>query len=182
MRLFIAVDIPEKVKDELISYQKYLKTNGFHARWVSKENIHLTLAFLGEVDEKNIDVYVDIMTATISNFDKFTIAVGSPGCFSSRGDARVIWAGLAGNIDVLKTLQAGLSMGLKRHGYVEDKHFQAHLTLGREGMNLPLYKELSSAWKWNSDMRFEVRNIILFSSELRSGGPIYSEVAAVNLK
>lgn len=111
----------------------------------------------------------------------YTIA-GSPGCFSSRGDARVIWAGLAGNIDVLKTLQAGLSMGLKRHGYVEDKHFQAHLTLGREGMNLPLYKELSSAWKWNSDMRFEVRNIILFSSELRSGGPIYSEVAAKHSK
>lgn len=125
MRLFIAIELPVELKRALGK----LKSDLPGARWVSAEQIHLTLAFLGEVEEAN----VERLRAELAriHLPPFTLTLTGTGCFPHRQRPRVLWVGLAPQprlTELAAAVQAAiLACGLP----VEDRPFSAHITLAR---------------------------------------------------
>src|SRR5688572_9747027 len=132
LRLFVAVDLPEEVRETLTTMQQGLAG----ARWVSRAQMHLTLHFLGEVSEETAE---RIHTALASvQADAFMMALRSTGTFPPKGAARVLWAGIEAN-PALTALHAAAGEALKQTGYQpEDRPYSPHITLAR-------FKEAPSA-------------------------------------
>ena len=132
IRLFIAIRVPPEVRDALAAEQRRLAESGVSMRWVRPEGMHLTLVFLGNVAEDR-RVATEAATEWAAQLvAPLRLAVSSLGCFPARGTPRVLWAGLAGEIEPLRALQRDLDARLRAAGFaVEDRRFTPHLTLGR---------------------------------------------------
>ncbi|MEK6699325.1 MAG: RNA 2',3'-cyclic phosphodiesterase [Nitrospirota bacterium] len=184
MRTFIAIEIPDEIKREMARAQEQLKRSGVEAGWTRPEGIHLTLKFLGEVEESRIPDIMAALTGAARNTGGFRIEIAGAGAFPNPKNARVVWLGISGDRDKLATLQAAVEeamvgLGMER----EDRAFTPHLTLGR-------IKDIRSRDPWLAalnemkDIRltgFEVDHISLMRSELKPSGAVYTEIGKVEL-
>jgi len=175
-RLFIAIELPDQVKQNLVK----LQTPVPGAKWVPVDQLHLTLAFLGEVDETVTDqLLVALSGITVSTF---TLRFSGVGCFPDRRRPRVLWVGLEKN-PYLESLadqvrSAVLSCGILQ----EERPFSPHITLarlrqpaGREVVRFldqPLTHELP---------KIAVREFILFRSQLTAAGAIHTPLNTISL-
>jgi RNA 2',3'-cyclic 3'-phosphodiesterase len=184
-RAFIAIELPEDVRSFLGEAQKVLKTYGFRVKWVRPQNIHLTLKFLGNTDTADTDTIVEAMALAVKDYAAVPLAAKGIGVFPDIRRPRVIWAGMNGQIEILKDLQQTLDSHLAGLGFPgETRRFKAHLTLGRVRGKIAsaLLIEAIDRLKGFESESFEVSQIILFKSELRPGGAVYSKVQRVFLK
>ena len=182
LRAFIAIDLPASIRSSLAETQEILKSFGLRVKWVRPQNIHLTLKFLGNIDSDDIDKIIAAMTVTAKDFKGVSLSVKEIGVFPDIRRSRVIWAGLDGQLEILENLQQTLDGHLAGLGYPkETRAFRGHLTLGRvkgkiasAGMKAAIEK----LKKFGSES-FEISEIILFKSELRPTGAVYSKVQRV---
>ncbi|MCX8189664.1 MAG: RNA 2',3'-cyclic phosphodiesterase [Candidatus Diapherotrites archaeon] len=171
MRVFIAVNIPENVKEEL--WQKFsgkLRRKGIKV--VERENLHITLLFLGEVPE-NYGEMIKAKLMPLREFGKFELSFGEIGYF----EPRVLWIGFSCGEEKLKALHKEICYLL---GLVEER-FSAHLTIARN-------KNLNARDFWNlvEECRkericasFVVSSIDIMKSTLTKAGPIYEKIGEV---
>jgi 2'-5' RNA ligase len=132
IRTFIAVKLPETVLAAIGGVQERMAACGLNVRWVTTGNIHLTLKFLGEVDEDEVDGIAAVLTEAVHGFAPLRLAAAGAGVFPSVKRARVIWVGLAGQLPELAALQRSIEDRLATIGYPREKRpFSGHLTLGR---------------------------------------------------
>lgn len=177
MRLFIAFDIPDTVKKQLVSIQDAVKTDA-KIKWVAAGNMHLTLKFLGEVAEDKIDD-IKKRLAEVS-FDKFDIEVSALGVFPSEDYIRVIWVGFKNEG---KMAELAKKIRGKLPEFKDDYEFKAHLTMGRVKFvkdKKALIEELKKI-KVKSE-RFSVKEFKLYKSTLTMKGPIYKELGVFPAK
>lgn len=133
IRAFIAIDLPPEVLQCLddVSQQLREKLIGAPVRWVPVENIHLSLKFLGDVSESNIDMLTDFLQSIVSNGKQFEISVGGLGAYPKPHRPRVIWVGVEAPPDLMIT-QRSVESEISRLGYARERRpFNPHLTLGR---------------------------------------------------
>jgi len=172
MRLFIAFDIPESVKEQLVSIQEQIKTDA-KINWVKQENMHLTLKFLGEVAEDKVDDVKKKLSSV--KFKPFEVVVSEIGVFPSENYIRVIWVGLKDD-ESMQRLAKDVRGVLPE--FKDDYEFKAHLTIARVKFvkdKKALVDELKSI-KVKSE-KFKVENFKLYKSTLTGSGPVYEEVA-----
>src|SRR5690349_12066884 len=138
LRTFIAIEIPEEIKKEIAGQTAGLRRLvGKSVRWVTPENIHLTLKFLGEISSSNIDLLAQTLKIEAGGHAAFDITVGNVGAFPSPRRARVLWIGLDAP-PALSRLQHNIEAVTARLGYpADDKPFSAHLTVGRVREHIP---------------------------------------------
>ncbi|MGQ7280457.1 RNA 2',3'-cyclic phosphodiesterase [Brevibacillus thermoruber] len=179
MRLFVALDLPENVVQYIAGVQQRLRSQLAADRWQPLSNLHLTLHFLGDVDEKWLPALredLDIVSAIIP---PFSLQTGRLGAFPDAERPRVLWLGLGGQTDRLKQLHLLLGKRFELHPGVsfDRKPYRPHITLARgphaaDG-GLPLSE-------WNQDVlaqhppRWQVTSMHLFRSELRPGGAVHT--------
>lgn len=133
IRTFIAVDLPENVKEAIGQVSEQLQDilSGTPVRWVNAEKIHLTLKFLGDVSRENISIVQKILESEASKRQAMEIGIGGIGAFPKIRHPRVIWIGVEAPSDLFD-LRRGIESGVARLGYNYDKYdFTPHLTLGR---------------------------------------------------
>jgi 2'-5' RNA ligase len=184
IRTFIAVRLPEIVLAAIDSVQERLAAHGLNVRWVATGNIHLTLKFLGEVDEDEVEDIAAVLTEAVNGFAPLRLAAAGVGVFPSVKRARVIWVGLSGQLPELASLQRSIEDRLATIGYPPEKRpFSGHLTLGRV-KGLIAASRLTTAMGAFRDFAsetFEVDRVVLFKSDLRPTGAIYTELRQVTL-
>ncbi len=178
MRLFVAVELPEDVRDYLFNLENSLNSQDVKIKWVAKKNIHLTLKFLGYVDDSKVDDVKkrlkDIKHA------KFRVALNKLGWFPGGNNIRVIWIDVKPEEDVMR-LQKEVDSSLLDM-FSSEQRFYSHLTLGRvKGIRdkAAFLKRLQGV-----DVRkieFDVDEFILVESKLRRDGPIYTVVEKFKL-
>lgn len=185
MRTFIAIEIPDEVKKQMAEAQGRLKGSGVEASWTRPEGIHLTLKFLGEVEESRIPEIMDALTRAVKGTGGFRLEITGVGAFPNPKSARVVWIGVSGDLERLTALQSSVEeamagLGMER----EDRKFTPHLTLGRIK-----YIRLRDAWvsalDAMKDIRlagFDVDAVSLMKSELKRSGAVYTEIGRVELK
>lgn len=167
IRLFTAVEIPESVRLRLSLLQGGVPG----ARWIPKENLHLTLRFIGEVDERTANDIDEVLT--VLEAPAFELTLKGVGEFGGR-DARAVWAAVAPN-PALTRLVAKIESALQRMGLeAETRKFTPHVTLARL-KDAPLNKvsEFLGANGAFDSGSFPVRAFTLFSSHQTAKGSLY---------
>lgn len=131
VRSFVALEINAEVRSALAQIQNELKKTGAHVSWVPAVNIHLSLAFLGDVPRAMIGSVAQALCEAGCGTPAFSFTVAGVGSFGSRRSPRVIWAGVRPE-PLLIELHARVVTFLRRVGMtLERREFHPHLTLGR---------------------------------------------------
>lgn len=131
MRLFIAVELPSEVQGRLAVAQDRLRRAQADVSWVRAENLHLTLKFLGEIEEKRLGSIREALAAVARSSAPFQMEVMGLGSFGGRVP-RVVWVGVRDGAEPLTLLARQVETALARIGFPKEKReFTAHLTLGR---------------------------------------------------
>jgi 2'-5' RNA ligase len=152
-------------------------------KWVDPENIHLTMAFLGDTDDERITVADIALRKKCCGSGKFTFSLTGAGVFKNFRDPRVLWTGIE-ECERLINLNDQIMKGLKDVGFqLEDRPFKPHITLGR----IKFLRDtglLESAVKRYSGIHFQkvsVDEVKLFESILRPAGPVYKVLSKYRL-
>ncbi len=179
IRAFIALKLPENILSFIKKIQKDLKQYGFALRWVKPENIHLTLKFFGNVSDSEAENIKLALSDCIGRFSPLLLSANAIGVFPSIMRPKVIWVGISGQMPMLFSLQNVLEKRLEEVGFKkEDRPFQGHLTMGRFKGRVDSAKLVEAIKKYkdiNSDV-FAAEEIILYKSDLKPDGPVYTEL------
>jgi 2'-5' RNA ligase len=186
IRSFLAFELPVEIREQIRVISKELKKTALPVRWVKVDNIHLTILFLGSVDEDTIGDIEEKVNVVVKGFSAFKTKLNAVGAFPHWKRPRVIWIGLNGDIGRLSNLRNKLLEELKVLGFMPEKRpFRPHLTLGRfkgpidrgEDMKwiLDRYRDI------NSDL-YQLNELILYKSDLKPDGPVYTKMATWPLK
>ncbi len=181
-RAFIAVDLPETVRVFLAELQETIKSYEVPVKWVRPQNIHLTLKFLGDTDTAQTARIVAAMTLAARDCPGVSLTAKDIGVFPDLKRPRVVWAGVNGQLEILKNLQRTLDDHLADLGFPKDRRtFSAHLTMGRVKGKIvsARMKAAIDGLKGSESEPFEVDRIVLFKSELRPTGAVYTQVHQV---
>jgi RNA 2',3'-cyclic 3'-phosphodiesterase len=167
VRLFVAIALPDPVADELLMMQEGVTG----ARWSDRENLHLTLRFLGEVDGRDANAVDDALSAIRAT--KFTLQLKGAGEFGSKMP-RALWAGIAPN-EALLHLQRKIETALQRIGLdAEQRKFVPHVTLAYlKGAPRERVMDFVVRHALYASAPFEVEEFILYSSHLSPNGSSY---------
>ena len=188
IRTFIAIELPARVKGELSSTQMRLReATSCPARWVSAEGMHLTLCFLGEVSQAQIDTVKGVMTESAAHFPAFSLSLGNPGVFPSLRQPQIVWVGIQGSQAVLDGLHKSLEGSLRVIGYKpEGRSFSPHLTLARvrPEADITACANLATALgilQGCASVTWQVTEISLMKSQLGHGGAVYTHLYSSRL-
>ncbi|MFP4055272.1 MAG: RNA 2',3'-cyclic phosphodiesterase [Candidatus Brocadiia bacterium] len=177
MRAFIAIELDPAIRQRLAEAQEPLRQAGGKVKWVGAERMHLTVKFLGEIEEGQVDAVAEAMGAATAAAEPFEIALAGLGSFPPRGAPRVVWAGVRDASGALADLHRRLEGELEALGFEREKRpFRPHLTLGRvkdrrAGRALaPLIAQQES-----TDFGTQVVDaLVLFQSVLSPQGPTHT--------
>lgn len=176
MRLFIALDLPERTADNLERSASQLKQLSAKGKFVAKQNYHLTLHFLGEVAESDV-MYVQAAMDKIRNLPAPTLSVLQIGLMRT-GD--LVYAKIK-NAPELITLHETLGNALENLRFdVEHRAYRPHVTLARKAaFSLPFSEVTKSVTVFN--MPFCANKVVLYASVLGSDGPTYTPLYTITL-
>jgi RNA 2',3'-cyclic 3'-phosphodiesterase len=154
-----------------------------HIKWVEPQNMHLTLKFFGETDEKQIPVISQALEAAVAGSKPFNLKIANTGIFGSRYDPKVVWFGIEKQPE-LENLAKNIFTELAKQGWVPDRqNFVPHLTIGRikELKDKPLFQQIINRYNTIDIQQENVTEIVLYESILRREGPLYLKVFSVKL-
>ncbi|MEH6404861.1 MAG: RNA 2',3'-cyclic phosphodiesterase [Sneathiella sp.] len=177
MRLFVALRLPEEIKQEISTLRGGIP----EARWISDDNAHITLAFIG--DAPNADVMDIGLALSRIKHPEFELHLDSVGVFGNSKRPRVLWTGVSPS-DPLSLLQQKVAKTLTNLGIkLEDRKFKPHITLARVHMSpyekVRQYLSDNALFKTKS---ITIENFTLFSSHLAHSGAIYTEEMVLDLE
>ena len=172
MRCFIAIDLPETIKDEIIKIQKQIPE--FKGKLIEKENLHLTLKFLGEISEEMIKKVKEKLEKI--KFNKFNAKLGEVGIFSE-SFVRIVWLKLENCDELQKEIDSALADLFKK-----EERFMSHLTIARVKFIQDKKDFIEKLKKIEvKPVEFEVNNFLLKKSTLTEKGPIYEDLLKIGL-
>ncbi len=184
MRCFIAIALPAAIREALAALQIRLQSLGRAVRWVPPERIHLTIKFLGEVEEGQVTAVRDAITSVAARYTPFELAVSGTGCFPPTGRVRVIWTGIPDLPPPLLACQQEGERVWAQLGFApETRRFRPHLTLGRvrEDRSSGRIRAVVEQQGDFTAGRFLANELILFQSVLLPTGPTYTVLARAPL-
>jgi RNA 2',3'-cyclic 3'-phosphodiesterase len=180
MRLFVAVDIPDRQK---LSVEKAIQSLRLAlvgaVRWVPRENWHATLKFLGEVPDERVADLSSVLAAVTSAAPATTTALTDVGAFPGLNRARVLWVGLDDPGARLASLATALEVSLGEAGFrQESRALHPHVTLARIRAPIPIARIVEKAGPYALDREpFAVGRVVLYRSRLNRTGAVYEPVA-----
>jgi RNA 2',3'-cyclic 3'-phosphodiesterase len=175
LRAFIAVDLDPGLKAAVRDLVRRLEAVRADVRWTKPDGHHLTLKFLGEIDDATAARVTSVLKDTASRHKPFLLRLVGTGAFPGERSPRVLWTGVAAGPE-LAALQADLETALEKEGFPpEDRAFKAHLTLGRVKGRDRLDKVMAElAAHAGDDLGgMTAVKIALFESRLRPDGAEY---------
>lgn len=175
IRAFIGIKIPEEITEKIDSFSKEKLKNIKNIKRVEKENLHITLKFLGEIGEDEVERIKEELKKI--SFRKFEIKIKGLGVFPSISNPKVIWIG--GESEKIQVLKREIDLHIKNSQInikkEDDRPFVIHITIGRikkEGEKES--EKIKRLVKENPDFgHFYAEEFILFQSVLTPDGPIY---------
>src|SRR3972149_2248648 len=166
MRCFIAIDLPDEIKSRIFHEFEKLPKSLFKGKITEKENLHLTLKFLGEISEKEVEEIKKILEKI--KHEKIKSQIGTVGFFDNENYIKIVWVDLVG--EKLHSLQKSIEEKLSEFR-TDDKEFNSHITTARVksvGNKRRFLEEIRKVKL--KDLNFEITNFYLVKSELKREG------------
>jgi 2'-5' RNA ligase len=180
IRLFIALPLATEVEEELGLTTTLLKQKGGRVKWVEPKNMHLTVRFLGDTDEKLVDKIKDIIATVAGEFQPVPIVINRLGAFPNLSHPRVLWTGLDDNenVEILRKLTRQVELAVRKLRFEKEKRgFKPHLTLGRVKDPNSIRELISFMQRYQfTHIETSLDRLVLFKSTLTPKGPIYDRL------
>jgi len=184
IRTFIAIKIPEDIRNRIADLLSSLKGSGGKITWVKPHNMHLTLKFLGETEESIVKGISERLEQVLLSYNQFEINLKNIGAFPNLKKPKVLWIGTEGDKNILINLARNIDEQMSEFGFEREKRkFSAHLTIARIRDNRgidPLIKKLEKK-KYFVPGTFTVKDILFIKSELTKHGPIYAVLKKIKI-
>jgi 2'-5' RNA ligase len=184
-RTFIAIPIPEPIGQEILRLQGELSPQIPGCRWTANWPFHITLAFLGDVRNRDLNELCLAVAKAAEPFQRLELQLEGLGAFPSPTKPRVVWAGAtAPNLKPLHDLREAVVRAATQSGYrPADPRFHPHVTLGRfkafGGQPLTPLVQRYQGWSGGS---FPVVEVVTFASTLEPRGATYAALGRAPLK
>lgn len=183
-RIFTAVDVSDETRAKVSGYIETLRGEfpSLRVGWDKPEKLHLTLKFLGDIDEIQLEKLTEAVEETAKQISNFKLRISGTGAFPSARNARVLWLGVKDEADGLRKLSEILETECERFGFArETRNFKAHLTIAR--LREPhKSKELIERHLKNDFQaeEFAASAIAIYESRLQKSGSVYSTISVNN--
>lgn len=187
MRTFIAIELPQQIKNKLAELQALLKQTGADVKWVAPQNIHLTLKFLGDIDVAKSAKITAIIEEITRSSKQFPISLSLLGAFPKIEFPRIIWVAIEKGDKEVKVLAEKLEERLAKLGIPkEERNFSSHITIGRVRSLLnkdKLVMALKEAESYcaGKNIEFTATRITLLKSTLSPTGPFYEALQEASI-
>lgn len=187
IRSFLAVEIPLSNKEKILKLiNSFNEKSDDLIKWVSKDNLHITLKFIGDLNIDHISTIQNSLAKQFSSVPAFDIHINGLGVFPNRSKPRIFWLGFDHNKNLERIVSiienCAVNLGYK----ADDKPFSPHLTIGRVHRDISS-GDLNAFTKNFQDHQlevipdFKVSHVTLFKSELTREGPLYNHLFRVSL-
>ena len=184
IRAFVALTLPADIIEHAAGLQSALQAQGLRLRWVKPQNLHLTLKFLGDIPAADAGHVGQAVQRASQGTTPLALTVQGMGVFPGVKRPRVLWIGLGGRVEALQSLCVKIEDELADLGFAREKRgFKAHLTLARfkapvaPNALLQAFEELGNY----APRPFAAKRMVLYKSDLRPQGAIYTPLAEVLL-
>jgi 2'-5' RNA ligase len=183
IRTFVGLTVPDIQRTRLGRLQGLIAPEIPNARWVTPEMFHVTLAFLGDVPDTDVNAVCRAVHEASRDFEPFTLNLQSLGAFPDPTRPRVVWVGLTGpGLETLGSLRREVVRAVAEAGYPpDDDRFSPHLTLGRikskRGEDADITRLVAHYRTWSAG-NFNVTGVVTFASTLTPDGPAYMALAS----
>jgi 2'-5' RNA ligase len=184
-RTFVALPLPGKIAEGLGRLRARLEPDTPGARWIETRNLHVTLAFLGDVAAADLAGVCAAAAEAAAPIDPFELTVEGLGAFPGPVRPRVLWAGLTGpGVEALRELQRAVADAMRGAGYPPDNRFDPHVTLARFKPGRGTRTDLSPILgrQRGQPTAFRATEIVVSGSRLTPDGPEYTALARGALK
>ncbi len=185
LRTFIAIVLSDEIRDKLRQVTESLKKTDADVKYVKPENAHLTLKFLGYVNESRLEDIKVALETTLDGITPFEVSFSEIGAFPNVNVPRVVWLGISRGGEELHRVRDRLEESLSKIGIEkESREYHSHLTVGRVKSSRRRNK-LVSWLKSNIELEIgsmKVSEIVLMESILKKEGPEYFPLKVVTLK
>ena len=186
MRLFVGIEFDKAVIERLYSIQNELRAKVSRGRFPDRNNMHLTLHFLGEVANGKVRAIVSALEKVALNCQPFTLSFNKHlGYFGQSNPVRVVWVGGGGDLSNLLQLQSLVASAMQSVGYPdESRAYHPHVTLAREAdfLSTELLRERGRIeYDIGPLPAIHVNRFSLISSSLEQGKRIYRPLATLEL-
>jgi 2'-5' RNA ligase len=175
-RIFIAVDLPDEIKRELLSYEKRWKN--LHIKWTNFYKLHITVRFLGEVNRSGLETILLATKKTALEIKPFDVCLDRIVLGPDPVQAKMFWVTVLIDANLIK-LKRAMEQNLKLYGFeMEDREFKPHITLARARGNQLKGKQTNIVLK---NMKFKAESIEIMESQLRPNIEKYKLVESFEL-
>lgn len=187
LRTFIAIPLAAEVQERILALQNEVKKEiSQGVKWVEKQSLHVTLKFLGDVEESAVSAISSCLAKMTEKLAPFSFRVQGVGVFPNKEKPHILWTGIEGAREILPSLARNLDTEMKRFGIAsEEKEFSPHITIGRVKRFAEIPLASIHTFLQHKDLglgEVQVKSILLFKSELFPEGPIYTSLSEALLK
>jgi RNA 2',3'-cyclic 3'-phosphodiesterase len=180
MRLFIAIDLDKNIKAYLENIEIELKHYCIKGSFTNTANFHITLAFLGELEESNVSKVIKAMENSASKFTPFVLTIDKLGNFN-KCNSNILWIGTKCS-EKLTSLHKKICFSLKNQGIAfDEKPLKPHITIGRQVILNKEIAEIANILNLDNQMEIPVNSITLIESKRINGKLIYIPLSLVSL-
>jgi 2'-5' RNA ligase len=175
MRVFIAIDVSDSAKRHLEREIERGRVESADSKWVKSAELHVTLVFIGTVEEPQGEEILRIMTSVASKHRAISLSLGGGGSFGASAHPHVLFSTLEGDVERLSEVQRELAASLAGIAQIESRTFTPHVTLARSKErrgDAGLAKALTAIKAAPKDP-FVVSELVLYRSDTRPTGATY---------
>lgn len=185
LRTFLAVELDAPVRDRAETLMGQFRGVAADVKWVERQNLHLTLKFLGDVPTTDMPQIIQAVTQAVAETNPFELEIHGAGAFPDLRRPRTIWLGVREGDEPMRVLHRQVESALKKLHYPpEGRKFTAHLTIGRVRGGGPTLADLGRLLQEHADTplgRTSVEEVVVFTSHLDRSGPIYEAIGRAPL-
>jgi len=183
IRSFLAIELEKDIVPKIVDVQKEFKKTNTNIKYVSPENMHLTLKFFGNIDENMIENISNSIEKIIKNYSSFDLTIKNCGSFPNKNKIKIIWLGIDKNSPI-RNLQKELDNEFEKLGFEKERNYISHLTIGRvkSPKNKTQIKDTITRLNNIHIDTMRVSKLSLKKSTLTPNGPIYEDLKTFKLE
>jgi 2'-5' RNA ligase len=186
IRCFLAFELPPGIQTIVAGVLEQARKALPDLRWVRLQNMHLTVVFLGNIQEEDLEPLGQLVEGVCQGYGPFDVCLSGMGVFPNQRNPRVFWLGLEGDIERMALFRNALQKTVKAFGVKQEKRpYKPHLTLarfGKVGKGNSRVAECISKYRDLGSPTYPLGELILFRSELKPTGAVYTALKSWPLR